>query len=516
MVRSDSVYTGRTLAQTLGRGMGRGKVEKSAKERSGQMIISIILLGICAIFYVQFLTPTLYGADGYLHIRMAEFLRDMGPRYDFHWARFSIFSGYFSDKDFLFHLILIPFTFFKDIFLGAKLAAAVFASLLFLVYYLIVKRYAHKSLLPFFLTAFFFSDMFLGSISRPRPISLVALATILSIHLLIKKKYRLVFLTAFLYALAHVTSPLIILYAVIVEVMRYADPDRKEFYSRNVVAAFLGVLAGFLIHPNFPNNFLVFYLNAILVPVYTIKTGVLEMGAEFFPLNTREFLLGYPVVIIGLILLIFVSISKRPKARFQTNVFLILSAIFFVLSFICRRYLMQGYIVMLVALASYFSDALAEKSVNKKIIAFLLIGLVILGVNSYKAVRYNAFVSQIVNKHYEQAGSWMKDNIPEKELIFHANWSDSQYFIGLNPKNDYFVTLDPVYMYYRDPGLYGLYRNVAFGRVKDPYVVLKYTFGVKYGYISKNYFSGLVGQVRSDNRFTILQEDNLGVIFRLI
>lgn len=473
----------------------------------------MLILGICVIFYIQFLTPTLYGADGYLHIRMAEFLRDLGPRYDFHWARYSTFSTNFSDKDFLFHLILIPFTFFKDIFFGAKTAAALFASFLLLAYYLLLKKYVHRALVPFFLAIFFLSDMFLETISRPRPISLVILATLVSIHLMIRKRYCLLFLLAVLYSLGHVTSPLIILYAVIVEIVRYIE--KKEFYSKNIIAAFSGVLIGFLIHPDFPNNFMVFYLNSILVPLYTIKTGVLELGAEFFPLNTRQFLLGYPAVIAGLILLIFVSLTKRPKPRFETNVFLTMSAVFFVLSFICRRYLQHGYLIMLIALGSYFSDAMQNKALTKKIIALAMITITVLGFNSYKAVRYNALVSRILNTHYEQFGNWMKDNIPRGELIFHANWSDSQYFIGINPDNDYFVTLDPVYMYYRDPELYSLYRNAAFGRLRDPYAALKDTFHVRYGYVSKNYFSGLVNQIRLDRRFTILKEDNLGIIFKL-
>ena len=476
--------------------------------------ILILILGICAIFYIQFATPTIYGADGNLHIRMAEFLKSFGPRYDFHWARFSTFSENFSDKDFLYHVFLIPFTLFRNIFFGAKLAAAIFASGLFLAFYLLLKRYSDKSVLPFFLIAFFLSDMFLETISRPRPISIVILITIFSVHLMIQKKYLSVFVTALFYSLSHVTSPLIILYALIVEIVRRTD--KKEFHIKTILAAFSGVLAGFIIHPNFPNNFIVFYLNSVLVPIYTVKTGILELGAEFFPINTREFLLSYPVIIIGIISVIYIAISKRPKAGFATNVFLTLSAFFFLLSFICRRYLSHGYLIMLMALCSYFSDYCAGiKDINKKGIIFVSILLILLGFNSFNKVCYNALVQKVINTHYEQAGKWMEKNIPAGELIFHANWSDSQYFIGLNPRNDYFVTLDPVYMYKRDSELYKLYRDVSFGRTTDPYTVLKDNFKVKYGYAGKNYFNGLIEQIRKDPRFRILAEDSFGVIFSL-
>jgi hypothetical protein len=77
------------------------------------------------------------------------------------------------------------------------------------------------------------------------------------------------------------------------------------------------------------------------------------------------------------------------------------------------------------------------------------------------------------------------------------------------------VTLDPVYMYNKNPELYKIYRDVSFGRIADPYSILKDTFKVKYGYAGKNYFNGLVEQIRKDSRFTILAEDQFGIIFKL-
>jgi hypothetical protein len=479
------------------------------------MAIFILVFGISFLFFVQFSTPTLYDADGYLHIRMAEFLKDFGPRYNFHWARFSTFNGNFADKDFLYHVILIPFTFFKNIFFGVKVAAFIFASFLFLGFYLILKRYADKIILPFFLIGFFFSSHFLETISSPRPISLVILINLLSIHLVIQRKYIWLFFTGLFYSLIHVTSPLIVCYAFIIETVRYFD--KKEFYLKTILFSFLSILVGFLAHPNFPNNFLVFYLNSILVPIYTIKTGVLELGAEFFPLDTRGYLLQYPLIIIGLISIIYIGVSKISKPRFETKVFLSLAMIFFVLSFTCQRYLSQGYLIMLTAFSCYISDFLIiKKNFNKLGLISIFILMIILGVNSFKGVRYNTLVANVMNSHYEAVGKWMETNIPEGELIFHANWSDSQYFIGLNPKNDYFVTLDPVYMYNKNPRLYKIYREVSFGKAANPYSILRETFGVKYGYAGKNYFNGLIEQIRKDSRFTILAEDQFGVIFRLM
>ena len=87
------------------------------------ILSAALLIGLSVIVACQFSIPTIFGADGYLHIRLAEIIKDHGPIKDFHWARYSIFATRFSDKDFLYHVLLIPFTFFGDIFFGAKVAA---------------------------------------------------------------------------------------------------------------------------------------------------------------------------------------------------------------------------------------------------------------------------------------------------------------------------------------------------------------------------------------------------------
>ena len=59
----------------------------------------------------------LAGADGYYHIKMAYLYRtgEVGAAgAKFHWTRESTWNGSFSDKDFLFHIYLIPFTLCAD------------------------------------------------------------------------------------------------------------------------------------------------------------------------------------------------------------------------------------------------------------------------------------------------------------------------------------------------------------------------------------------------------------------
>lgn len=485
--------------------------------------IAVLLFGVVSIIIVQFWTPTLFGADGYLHIRMAEFIKNHGLKYDFHWAHYSTFVKNFADKDFLYHILLIPFVKFSPkIFFGAKLSA-IFFSVIFLIFFCIMlRRYTLKPLVPLFLLALLMSDRFFYLFCWPRQMIIVIALTILGIHFLIEKKYLPVFFVTFIYCLIHVSGPYMFLYAVLTETTRFFSNRKFNFKSLWITA--LAIAAAYLVHPNLPNNILAFYLNSIMVPIYSMKWG-LELGAEFFPLSTREYLLSYPFLVLCVILIPIIAVFLRPKATLRTQVFLMHSLVYFVFSLLSQRYIAHGYPLILLSLACYIQDY-SKGGVEKveipspKIllyfgVVFLCVFGVISGVSTYKNLRQFVSVTKVYDSHYESVGEFFKQNIPKGELIFHSNWSDSQYFIGVDPDNDYFVTFDPIYMVYYDRSLYNLYREVSFGRVNDPYTTLKHTFGVNYGYAGKNYFGGLIEQVRQDSRFKILGEDGLGIVFKL-
>lgn len=486
-------------------------------------LISVVVLGIVTIVTVQFLTPTLYEADGYLHIRMAEFIKKGGPITNFHWARYSHFAQRFADKDFLYHVLIIPFTTFKNIFFGAKVAACLFAIGLFIVFLILLKYYSTRKFIPIILLSFFLSDHFLQALSRTRPMILAITLTLLGIYFIMRENYWGIFFTTLIFSLTHLFAPFMLLYALVYEITKFVT--QKKFSLKIIGAITLALLVGIFVHPNFPNNLFVFYLNAILVPYYAAKGGVLELGGEFFPLNTRDYFFSYPLIPIGLVLMLFIGLVSHPKTTFKTKLLFIYAAVHLILSLLSQRYIIHGYPIILLFFASYLSDWMQgrtfyhickqNKPLYRTAIVFCCLVGLLLGMNTYKGILQLALVERIVNTHYERMGNLMAQYLPPGEVIFHANWSDSQYFIGLNPKDDYFVTLDPIYMYHWNPAMYKEYRDVAFGRASDPYRSLKETFKVNFGYAGKNYFGGLIEQVRRDSRFSILGEDGLGVLFQV-
>ena len=92
----------------------------------------LFVLFIALMYLIQFSTKNLVGTDGYYHIKFSSLMRTEGLKPGFPWLPLTILNpGEFADHHFLFHVLLIPFT-FGDLVFGAKLASVLFASFAFL------------------------------------------------------------------------------------------------------------------------------------------------------------------------------------------------------------------------------------------------------------------------------------------------------------------------------------------------------------------------------------------------
>lgn len=467
-------------------------------------------LVILAIYLVQFSIPQIIGADGYLHFRMSRMIAQQGFLQTLPQAQYSWFATRFADKDFLYHLFLIPFS-------SPKIAAFTAASILVLGLAWINLRLNHPKWAAFSMLLLVFSSQFLRDISEPRPFVFAMILSLFGIYFLITRRWFFLAIIAFLYGMTHLSAYMLVIFAIATAFTNLIQ--NQKFQWQGTAATLIGWSLSFLIHPNFPNNIFYFYLNGILVPLYAVKTGVLELGAEFFPINTQQLLQYFPIVIFGTLYSLFLALNPKVFSR-KTILLFSFWAIYFLLGLISRKNLTLGYPIFVLWLTSFLSDYFAQirsKENYLHILSLLFAAIVLLysGFQTVIHLRNSLKAETFFNDHYERVAAWMTQNIPVGQTIFHSNWSDSQYFIGLAPQYNYFVTLDPIYMYNWNQNLYLKYRDISFGRTSDPYSELKNTFKITYGYVGKNYFSALASQIRASSKFEILAEDNLGLVFKL-
>jgi hypothetical protein len=474
-------------------------------------------------FYIQFNSPLIIGADGFLHARMAsEILTKKWFLTSLPQAHFSWFLNRFSDKDFVYHLYLIPFISLFGLIMGTKIAAFICTGWLYcLLSYLSYKRIkSWVSVIPMLLIIS--SSQFLRDTAEARPFILAISFTVLGIYFMSDKRLKLLFTTVFIYGLIHIsawTLPLCVLIYSIFNWIKFGI-----FSKKMVFGAWLVYLVSFIFHPNFPNNIFYMYLNGVLVPFYAAKTGVLELGAEFFPINTMDIINRFPAIPIGiafLVLMFFLISIHKSKRLVAFGMGTILFGIFSMSSVRNFTHMYPLFILFITECIALYGDEYKKIDTNLRqrllsiLIPLLTVIFIFLSIETMKNLPAQLMGDRVYGQHFFKMAQFINQNIPKGSRIFHTNWSDSQYLIGLAPDYEYFVTLDPIYMYSYNKELYQLYRNVSFGGAPDPYKTLTQVFKSNYGYAGKNYFGAFINQIRSDSRFKILAEDEFGLVYKI-
>ncbi|MDP2922631.1 MAG: hypothetical protein Q8O30_02775 [Candidatus Omnitrophota bacterium] len=499
-----------------------GNISLTTKEKKLSSLILALTFAFVLFYniFIQFLSPALYEGDSYYHVAVANFIKNFGPRYEFRWAQFSTFTNSFSDKDFLFHVFIIPFLYLtNNILLAAKLAVVFYNALFLLVYAFIIRKYIPNLLAACLLLYLIFSFNFSIYFLYLRPATLANIFTILGIYFLINKKWVKLFILSLLYPLAHISFFMIIVFAVVCEAVRYILTD--EFFFKNIYFATIGSLLGCFLHPNYPHNWTSIYLNAYLVPLYSIKDIGFDFGGELFSYSLKKAIIDNFALFFTFNIVLWMLFIKRIKVSLSTLMWWGCTNVYMIFSFLSNRNWYTTNVLFFIFFASYIKDWLSLKErkealskIRISIITYAFVFLLFIAF-SYKEVTRSVRQMVTLSSSYERFGNWMKLHIPEGETIYHSSWGDSPYFICLNPKNNYFVVLDPIYMFAYSPEKYKLYTDLKKGKIDKPSEVLSKTFKVKYGFVrQKTKLSRLIKE--DHTHFKVLYDDGWGIVFEVM
>jgi len=205
------------------------------------------------------------GDSGY-HIRMAWLYRtgeiqQAGP--DFHWTRLSVWNGRFADKDFLYHVYLVPFTVFAQdaydhdgLVKGAKIGAAFGWGILALALLTALRLLGVRRAWPFVLLAAATSWIFMLRLGEARSWAFSASCAVLGWACIVRGKRAGVFCVGVVYTLSYTASHILLILAIFHLCARIVlGPDagsrgRDLLRNASVVGmAVLGIGVGLLLHP---------------------------------------------------------------------------------------------------------------------------------------------------------------------------------------------------------------------------------------------------------------------------
>jgi len=281
------------------------------------LLIACIIV-ITYFYFLQFSSSSLADRDGYFHIKFSQLMYDHGIIYKLPWMQYTIFKDYFRDHHFLQHVLYIPFT-FCDLIKGAKWAALFFASLAGISFYFCL-RLCNVRYCLFWTFAFLASSSaFLYRISMLRVQSISLALMLLSIFLIIKKRYKSLSICAFLFVWLYDAFPLLIVITLIFFLCELFIEKRADY--RLLIYLFSGILGGIVINPFFPENITSYLFN--LIRISSDDTSI-RIGQEWYPYATLSLLkdAGFVfIVFFGVIGLLLGGYKKRSHILLRCSLY---------------------------------------------------------------------------------------------------------------------------------------------------------------------------------------------------
>lgn len=478
---------------------------------TGALLLAIF---IAVLAIIQFATPSLAGNDGYYHIKLAEVMREQGLRPPFPWLPLTILnSAAYYDHHFLYHVLLIPFT-YGDLRLGAKWASIIFPAFTFLTGWPLLRgqRVPYAALWSLGLLAV--SEAFLYRMSMPRVQAASLLVLFLALHFSLTRRYRWLLPLAFLYVWLYDAFPLILVVVGVYVALRWLL--ERQFDLRPLLYAGIGVGLGLVINPYFPDNLAFIYHH--LAPKLTDATAT-KVGNEWYPYQTWTLAENSGLALLAFVAGVFALGLHERRMNVATATLLVVTLLFGLMLFKSRRFVeyFPAFALLFSALAwspLFTGWSQARKWVGRDLPVVMVLILI-------PAIWWNIQASQASlqkSKSYQQyagVSAWLQANTPPGSRVFQTDWDDFTRLFFYNTHNTYTLGLDPTYMQLYDAELYDRWVDITQGRVEKPARIIAGTFGASYVLTDLNH-KGFLRQAEADPQLKELYRSKDAAIFQVL
>jgi len=257
-------------------------------------LYALLLFGATALFQ-----EGLFERDGYFHARFAALMPTQGLSRAFPWTQLSIWRDRFCDKEFLYHLAMLPFARLgQDPILGARIFGVLLSIAVLVTFYAVLR--AQRVRFPAIFTALTLATggLFIARLGMLRSHVLSMLLLTLGLHFLLQRRWRALLILGFIYAWCY-TVPFVLLLTAVPFVLgsRLAGP---RLDLRLPLAAGAGSVLGLAIHPYTPLTLetLLTYVQVFRLGLQGAATSGFELGNELYPYSLPVFWDIYPLLLI--------------------------------------------------------------------------------------------------------------------------------------------------------------------------------------------------------------------------
>jgi hypothetical protein len=490
-------------------------LKSEAAVRAADLVAGAIAIALI-FWWLQYSTGAVCCGDydGYYHIKWARLLWDniraghFPPA--FPWLPLTTLNpAHYVDHHLLYHIILIPFTWFRDMQTGAKISAILFASLAVFSCYWLVVRYEIRYRLIWLLALLACSAPFLYRMNMTKAPPFAIIFLVVGTYLLFEKKHWPLLPLAFVFALTYDMFVLLIVAVAIWTVVIGWTEERFEWRPLALVVG--GSILGLVINPYFPRNLYLFYEHARVK--ITAGNFATKVGQEWYPYDTYEFMINCFVALAAMMIgYITFDFSDRKRAQ-RPLYFLILSTVMLLMVARWKRFAeyFPPFAILFAAFAlenfwrgrvvfthlpEFVMEDLQpfldrqetatdrEESKQQKNWELLKAGFfaVMLGAALFANVyRTSKDIRESDPRdHYAKGAFWMRANVPPGERIFNTDWDDFPRLFYYDPTHTYTSGLDPTYLHDQSAELSDLYVRITTGAEEVPGPLIRDRFGARW------------------------------------
>ena len=390
------------------------------------------------------------GDTGY-HVAVARLTAEHGILHQFPWTPFSYLADHYADKELVLHLLLVPLSHLSYP-LAAKLVGTLLGTLLLGVFYWILRAegVAHPELWT--VAMFVSSGAFLVrfALVRPHVLSITLMMAIAwaAVH----ERRRVLGLLCFLYPFCYIAWHAVVLVVGLVEAARMLA--QRSISMRNLGVAVGALALAVLVHPNFPANTQVFWIEnveVLLRKAWASEPGF-AMGEELAPMGllTALVFLGFPLLVVGMA--IGPAIRRRAE-NLPGLAFLVAAIAFLGLTLLSERFV--EYSVPFSFLAGATSLRSMRRPVLLALIAVMSAATLLVGSQDLREMprRPELFSSESTET--------IRKIVPEGAQVFTCGWEVTGEMMIALPERKFLVALNPVFLWAKDAELYYTWFNVV-------------------------------------------------------
>ena len=421
---------------------------------------------LCLVYVVYLFASFRFGTeglaehDGYFHTRYAQMLPARGLSRQFPWTQASTWKEQFCDKEFLFHVIMVPFaTNVDDPLKGVRFFSVLIAAAVFIALYLVLRGQSVPAPELFAMLLLCLGGELPFRLGMIRSHVLSIILALIGMHLLYRGRWKAVAILGFVYAWAYAFPFVLVILAVALAAGKWLAGEKLDW--RLPCAALAGVVLGLIAHPYFPNTILNLWVVLRDVLFATDNASGLRQGDEMYPLNGREIMQRFPLYHLVLAGLLVSGWRFARKASPELLGTLLAALIWHAAAMMFARFF--EYSVPLLALAAGLAvrDLLADVDVAKFISEQRLkfAGIVTALALVLTAAHIQSMYEWILNEklatppRFREACKWLSEHTEPGETVVDLWWTDFPELYYFGYREHYVWGLDPTYTYRFSPQL---------------------------------------------------------------